>query len=61
MPSNLDWKQLMEGKAQTGIVINKGTDQEHLVQVIPIRGRKTGRVVRMSVQSRSNGRGTVAR
>lgn len=61
MPSNLDWKKLLAGQSQIGEVVSRGSHRESLVQVIPIRSARTGKVKRMSVQSKKNGRGTVAR
>jgi len=61
MPTRDEWNEIRKGSGWFGEVEFKGTKQGQTVQIIPIRGRKTGRVVRYVVSLRRGRRGAVAR
>lgn len=61
MLSEREYAQLKDGKAMYVEVPARGANDMRLVQIIPIRGRHTGRIVRYSVTIPKHGRGTVAR
>jgi len=57
MPTRDEWGEIRKGQAWFGDIEFKGSKQGQTVQVIPIRGRKTGRVVRYIVSLKRGRRG----
>jgi len=61
MPTNVDIAQLKAGQFQFGTATARDGSYRGTVQVVPIRSRHTGTIVRFSVRLTNGGRGTVAR
>lgn len=56
-----EYAQLKNGQAMLVDVARSPDEPERIVQIVPIRGRHSGRIVRYSVTIPKRGRGTVAR
>lgn len=56
-----EYKALKGGQHMVVEVEKRSGSSAQLVQIVPIRGRHTGKIVRYSVTMVKRGRGTVAR